>query len=167
MISISISPAIIALFPSFLELFKHILDGIGFLGEKMIRREIRADHRPVIQSTFVTAANGPAILAAITTYFRFNDRANEIIRLHLAFILSMYIDAAERNRDWLKIDGWNVLALLIVIVSLVLFFVLALRGSSSSFSPTSVRPFRGWTTWSWIMFVLIVGAEAAERLHKV
>lgn len=160
--SFVIPPSIIALLPSILQLLEHLLDKIGFIGNKTIRTQIKLDQRPVIKSTFVTPKNGPAILDAIETYFKYNDRANEIIRLHLSFILSLYLGAAEKSNNLLKLEGWPVAGLVFVSVSFVVFIFWKLLRSS----PSSVRPFPGWGVWTWAMFVIIIAAEGAERLFR-
>jgi hypothetical protein len=160
--SFDIPPSIIALLPSVLQLLERVLDRIGFIGNKTIRTQIKLDKRPVIKSTFVTPQNGPAILDAVETYFTFNERANEIIKLHLSFMLSLYLGSVEKSADPLKLEGWYVGGLLIVILSFIIFIFAKLLRSS----PTDVHPFPGWGVWTWAMFVMIVVAEGMERLLK-
>jgi hypothetical protein len=156
--------SLVALLPPMLELITRGLETLKLLGGNMVRKKIRLDHRPVIKKTFVDAPNGGAILDALKTYFTFDAEANEIIKLHISFIVSLYFAAIEKSREFFKIEGWPVAGLIVVSISFFIFSVYFFR---DKFSPTSVEPFKTWRLWTWALFIAILAGEGGERLAKL
>ncbi len=159
--SINLSPALIALLPVVLHLIDRLLDTVGLLGGKYIRRLLKNDPPDPIRETFVDPYEGPARLDAIETYFNFEETAGGIIRFHLSFILSVYFEAVEKSHDLMRIEGWPVPALAVLVISLFSFLILLVQQNTS---PAAARPFVKWSFWTWAVFGAIVVVEGLERL---
>jgi hypothetical protein len=161
---VDIPPSILLLLPSILQLLERALEEIGFLSIKSIKAKIAFDNRPVIKATFVTPKNGPAILNAVSTYFKYNKLGNEIITLHISFFLSLLFGAMENSGEILKIEGGYVAGVCIVFGSFCAFVFTLLRSEASA--PSAARPFPVWSIWTWTMFVVIIAFEGIERTLK-
>lgn len=159
--TVGIPASILVLLPSVLQMLERVLNKIGFIGKDAIRTQLLLDKRHVVRSTFVTAANGSALLDAIGTYFEYNRRANELLALHVSFILSLIFGAMENSGEALKIEGWYVGGIVLVVLSFVIFVFRLVRSA-----PSATRPFPGWSIWAWAMFVIIISAEGIERILK-
>jgi hypothetical protein len=152
----------IALLPAVQELFERFLDKAGLLGGKYIRQRLADDQRVVVQQHFVRAPNAAALLDAIETYFDFEESASDIIKFHLAFLISLYFESVEETRNLLQISGFPALGVGVVGVSLFVFMVRLLWKVDS---PASVKPLRRWTWWTWVIFLAVLTFDIGRQLH--
>ena len=82
-----VPPSLIALFPLLLELLERILNS-RLAGDALVERLLEKDTRQVWNS--IAAGQRPGILEMMKEYFRFGERVDQLIRAHLAFLLSIY-----------------------------------------------------------------------------
>jgi hypothetical protein len=161
--AIPLSPAIIAILPPLLELVEQVLDRVGILGGHYIEQRLKTDTRPIIKNTFVLAANGTDVLNAIGTYFNFDATAGDIIKFHLAYLISIYVEGVSVTHDLFSIRGWPIVAILIVGGSLIIFLIGLIK---DKFSPADPDPFPRWGKWTWLLCVVVVGFEAWQHFNE-
>ena len=77
-------------------------------------------------------------------------------------MLSLIFGAIQSSQGALRIEGWYVAGIVVVLTSFVVFIFKLLRSSAAA-----DRPFRGWSIWTWAMFVIILVGEGLEHLSKV
>ena len=162
-IQLTIPVSLVALLPSVLDLLERVLDSRGLLGGKFIRARLREDDRAFIRDNFVAPPpQNEAKLRAIETYFDFEATASDILKRHFAFILSLYFASVESHHDLLKIEGWPVIGLAIVGVSMFIFILLLFV--RNRWSGAAEKPLWYWSVWTWMIFLVIVSIEAWEHL---
>ena len=162
-LSVPLSPAVIAVLPPFLDLVEQALDRMGVLGGHYIEEKLKNDTRPIIRSIFVSTPNGSDVLKAIGTYFNFDETAGDVIKFHIAYLISIYIEGISTSHDILSIRGWPILGLLVVGSSLIVFLVNLIN---NKFSPADPNPFPLWAKWTWLLCLLVVGFEAWQHFGE-
>src|SRR5438105_588589 len=108
---------IIVLFPLILEVFRFVFDQLGLAGEGLIERLVEADQRTIVKNHLKDPTDGEELLQAVGGLFRFGEKANFIIRAHIAFLISLYFASVEKTRSFGEIKGWPLFMLFVVIVS--------------------------------------------------
>jgi hypothetical protein len=156
-----VPPSLIALFPLLLELIERILEQIGLAGDTLVERLLAKDTRQVWTS--LPAGQRPSILELMKEYFRFGERVDQIIRAHLAFLLSIYFANVEHTKDMLEVKGWPVAGLVVVGVSLFVFLVQLSRGT---FQVARKHQLPAWRIWFWVQLIVILGIQIAEHLRE-
>ena len=159
--SIPLPPQVIALLPLGLDFLEKQLDRMGWLGFPYVVQRLSADKRAHFRDTFVLAGRPNGMLNAIAGYFEYEDTATDVIRSHIALLLSLLFALITKSRDLLKLEGWPVLALVGVAVSLgwFLFDLILVRPDPAI--PNVLKP---WSRRVWWMFVAILIVEASELL---
>ena len=156
-----VPPSLIALFPLLLELIERILEQIGLAGDALVERLLDKDTRQVWKS--IPEGQRPGILEMMKEYFRFGERVDQLIRAHLAFLLSIYFANVERTKDMLEVKGWPVAGLIIVGLSL---FVLLVQLSRGSFQVARKHQLPFWRIWFWVHLILILSVQIADHLRE-
>jgi hypothetical protein len=155
----------IALLPVFLEIIDRGLDYLGFSGPQLSYERLKSpiETRQLLKNVFVTPANGQSLFMDIWGYAEFDQTAGDIIKFHLAFMVSLYFGAVAETKDFLKIEGWPLIGIGVLVISL---FVFLLRFLRNKYHPAHRRPFLAWRVWTSVIFVAIIVFEGWDLLMR-
>jgi hypothetical protein len=153
----------IALLPVFLEIIHRCFDYLRVVGAEISYQRLSSpfETRTLLKGIFVTPTNGKSLFMDIWGYAEFDKTAGEIVKFHLAFLVSLYFSAVVESKNLLKVEGLPLVGIGILIASLFLFVFRLLR---NKYHPAHRRPFGFWQEWTWVLFIAIVVFEGWHRL---